>query len=102
MVTISVINQGDTLFTDLVLYDEDGNLSDSDTTPTVEFWRDGKRVAGPEEMSHTGIGHYRFRLDTSTLSPGPYHVVCRAQLSGWPVVETRTLEVIKPWEKSAS
>lgn len=102
MVSTSTINQGDTLIVTLVLYDEDGDLTDADTNPTVEFWREGRLVLGPSAMSHTGLGRYRFRLNTSVLAVGAYSVVCRAQLSGWPLVETRTVEVIRPWEKSTS
>lgn len=102
MISVSAINQGDTLYVRYVLYDEDGDLANADAPPTVELWKDGRCVIPAQPMSHTGIGHYLFRLNTSVLATGKYHVVCRARVSGWPVVETRTVEVVKPWESSTS
>jgi hypothetical protein len=102
MTSVTAIFQGDTLFIDFVLYDENDELTDSSTAPTLELWKGNELVVSATEMEHLGIGSYRHRQHTSTLSVGTYNIVIRAQVGEDPVVETKTVEVTRPWQRSLS
>lgn len=94
---ISRTQKGNTVIVWFYGYDEDENLASFDELPTIEVWKDKLRVIGPVVMAHYGIGVVRYELDTETMSPGRYRIVCRGAIQGKAIVQDTTLTITQPW-----